>query len=262
MAQREPKSGGGGLPSTQGTHCAHWTEDRWESNFWPDLHLFSSVNVTSHDSGTYICRLENGLGEGLEVQTVLEVREERPATVVHAPSTVVLVQGVEGKVFRYLFDCLQDLLVLPKKGKTCAKYLFTSFDMNQATVSSLGGDLVVFCSPPPPLLLFLRAQTFSLVSSVELCCCANLSSCQVLSLKSFPPRLRLLVGRWMWEASYQWGSSLRKLVVKWNWVQVAQPQLLYRLAERERQVRKRPSWGQNTPTAVCAGIPCDLMIRA
>ena len=103
MAQREPKSGGGGLPSTQGTHCAHWTEDRWESNFWPDLHLFSSVNVTSHDSGTYICRLENGLGEGLEVQTVLEVREERPATVVHAPSTVVLVQGVEGKVFQCFF---------------------------------------------------------------------------------------------------------------------------------------------------------------
>ena len=56
------------------------------------------MNVTSHDSGTYICRLENGLGEGLEVQTVLEVREERPATVVHAPPNVVLVQGRSGKV--------------------------------------------------------------------------------------------------------------------------------------------------------------------
>ena len=58
-----------------------------------------SVNVTSHDSGTYICRLENGLGEGLEVQTVLEVREERPATVVYAPPSLVLVQGGSGKVF-------------------------------------------------------------------------------------------------------------------------------------------------------------------
>ena len=59
------------------------------------------MNVTSHDSGTYICRLENGLGEGLEVQTVLEVREERPATVVHAPSYVVLVQGRSGKVLYF-----------------------------------------------------------------------------------------------------------------------------------------------------------------
>ena len=56
------------------------------------------MNVTSHDSGTYICHLENGLGEGLEVQTVLEVREERPATVVYAPPDVVLVQGRSGKV--------------------------------------------------------------------------------------------------------------------------------------------------------------------
>ena len=59
------------------------------------------MNVTSHDSGTYICRLENGLGEGLEVQTVLEVREERPATVVHAPPNVVLVQGRSGKVLYF-----------------------------------------------------------------------------------------------------------------------------------------------------------------
>ena len=28
-----------------------------------------SENVTSHDSGTYICRLENGLGQSVEVQT-------------------------------------------------------------------------------------------------------------------------------------------------------------------------------------------------
>ena len=59
------------------------------------------MNVTSHDSGTYICRLENGLGEGLEVQTVLEVREERPATVVYAPPSLVLVQGGSGKVFYF-----------------------------------------------------------------------------------------------------------------------------------------------------------------
>ena len=59
------------------------------------------MNVTSHDSGTYSCCPENGLGEGLEVQTVLEVREERPATVVHAPHNVVLVQGRSGKVLYF-----------------------------------------------------------------------------------------------------------------------------------------------------------------
>ena len=69
------------------------------------------MNVTSHDSGTYICRLENGLGEGLEVQTVLEVREERPATVVHAPPNVVLVQGRSGKVL-YFRKLLPDLYML------------------------------------------------------------------------------------------------------------------------------------------------------
>ena len=66
------------------------------------------MNVTSHDSGTYICYLENGLGEGLEVQTVLEVREERPATVVYAPYNVVLVQGRSGKVF---FNILKNSLI-------------------------------------------------------------------------------------------------------------------------------------------------------
>ena len=71
------------------------------------------MNVTSHDSGTYICRLENGLGEGLEVQTVLEVREERPATVVHAPPNVVLVQGRSGKVlyFRNLLPIRLNLYI-------------------------------------------------------------------------------------------------------------------------------------------------------
>ena len=61
-----------------------------------------SENVTSHDSGTYICRLDNGLGLSVEVQTVLEVREERPATVVFAPSNVTLMQAAAGKVSEYI----------------------------------------------------------------------------------------------------------------------------------------------------------------
>ena len=85
-----------------------------------------SVNVTSHDSGTYICRLENGLGEGLEVQTVLEVREERPATVVHAPPNVVLVQGRSGKVlyFRKLLPNLGLNVELTHERERCLPYIY------------------------------------------------------------------------------------------------------------------------------------------
>lgn len=83
------------------------------------------MNVTSHDSGTYICRLENGLGEGLEVQTVLEVREERPATVVHAPPNVVLVQGRSGKVlyFRNLLPNLGLNVELTHDRERCLPYI-------------------------------------------------------------------------------------------------------------------------------------------
>ena len=56
------------------------------------------MNLTSHDSGTYICNLVNGLGPGHQLETRVEVRESRPATVVHNPARVELVAGGQGRL--------------------------------------------------------------------------------------------------------------------------------------------------------------------
>ena len=210
-------------------------------------YLPSIVNVTSHDSGTYICRLENdGLGEGLEVQTVLEVckkrpatvfhrsinqpsnqainqainqpinqsikvREERPATVVYAKSSVVLVQGGSGKVSTfqkcYCFSCMYMGLYeeFSHDGKAFYHiYICTNYDIKRATFSSRDGDLTlaidVFCtSHPHPLQV--QAQTFSLECLEGLCCWSTLSLYQVSSLLSILLQLMGMVDCWKWVAS-------------------------------------------------------------
>ena len=55
-------------------------------------------SVTPHDSGTYICRLANGLAPGVAAATVLEVQERRPAAVAAGPARVELVVGRPGTI--------------------------------------------------------------------------------------------------------------------------------------------------------------------